>query len=506
MPRAGQIGWWYPSGTEGRAQWFEVTECAAGGFGGGGPAFQFIAGEFVGDVDQGGGGNLAEVDDPFADLGERDANQPTAALFGAALQGDHGAGGHQVAGAVVDGGNRVELRAWCLCRNDLGLATGDAADGLHDRVEAATGRPGAGVTEGAERDIDQAGAESYQFLRGQATVAQCAGAVALRENVGVADQVAQGFKLCRLAQVEIGGEFAEAGVELLVTEVGQMRGGDFQHVRAVFGEGTGTGGTGENAGDVDDPDSGERTGAGRQRFGWGVTDFDDFQQRQGGDGGGLGMVGPLGFGAHHAAGAFVGDDGFLEVERVPGGDGFGDGVAGFLAAEDFQGGGAVVGEIGVDVAPAAVFRRIDAHDRVAGGGNFTVTELHVLAGAEGGGGLADVDGDGLGAAGAVMPQAGGGEAGCGDGGGARLADAERRGQDGVGATGEGHGIRVGSGQAGAGQDGAEGCVRHGRILPWQGRIMPQLAVGANRVGCGAIWGHDHGNGIHQRFRGRSKLA
>ena len=128
-----------------------------------------------------------------------------------------------------------------------------------------------------------------------------------------------------------------------------------------------------------------------------------------GDGGGLGMLRPLGVGPDHAAGAFGGDDRFLQVGGVPVQHRLCHGIAVFRHAEHAQRRGAVVGEVGVDVAPAAVFGRVDAHDRIAPGGDLAVAEFHVMAAAQGCGGMADVDRDGLAAAGAQFPQVGGGK-------------------------------------------------------------------------------------------------
>jgi hypothetical protein len=83
-----------------------------------------------------------------------------------------------------------------------------------------------------------------------------------------------------------------------------------------------------------------------------------------------------------------------------------------------------------------------------------VAELHVVGAAEGGGGLSDVDGDVLAAAGAMLPQVGGGETGGGEGCGAGDADAEGRGQDRGGAAGEADRVRVVGGEAGGWEDGA----------------------------------------------------
>ena len=113
-----------------------------------------------------------------------------------------------------------------------------------------------------------------------------------------------------------------------------------------------------------------------------VADLDDFQQRQRGDRRGLRMLRPFRHAAHHAAGALGGDDRLLEFERVPFRDGAAHRVLVLLAAEHAQRGGAVVREIGVDIAPAAVLRRIDAHHRVALGRDLGPVHHEIVAAAQ----------------------------------------------------------------------------------------------------------------------------
>ena len=165
-------------------------------------------------------GHLAPVDQPAPGLGQRDPHQPASALAGPAGERDHRAERHQVAGQVVDRRDRVELRARLLAGEQLALAAGDAADRLDHRVEAAARRPRPDVAEGAQRDVDDAGPQFGQLLGREAALAERARAVALREDVGLADQARAGSRgLVRLAQVELGRELAVAGVVLLVADV-----------------------------------------------------------------------------------------------------------------------------------------------------------------------------------------------------------------------------------------------------------------------------------------------
>ena len=137
----------------------------------------------------------------------------------------------------------------------------------------------------------------------------------------------------------------------------------FKHVGAVLGERAGGGRSGEDPGQVEHADARQRAVAFGQPFPRAVADLHDLHQRQRGDRRGLRMLRPFGHAAHHAAGALGVDDRLLELERIPGRHGTTHRVAVFRHAEDLERGLAMVREIGVDIAPAPVLRRIDAHHR-----------------------------------------------------------------------------------------------------------------------------------------------
>jgi len=101
------------------------------------PARQFVGRKLSRRIARRAFGHLAQIDDPFANLRERDAHQPTAAFAGAPRQRHHGAERHQIAGAIIDGRYGVELRSWRLGGHDLCLARRYAAHGLHHRIEPA---------------------------------------------------------------------------------------------------------------------------------------------------------------------------------------------------------------------------------------------------------------------------------------------------------------------------------------------------------------------------------
>src|SRR5438093_934886 len=103
------------------------------------------------------------------------------------------------------------------------------------------------------------------------------------------------------------------------------------------------------------------------------------------DSGGLRVLGPLVHGAHHAAGALRGNDRLLELERIPLRHRLTHGLAILRHAEHAERGGAMVREVAVEVAPASVLGRIDAHHRVALGRHGRPVHLHVVPAAERGG-------------------------------------------------------------------------------------------------------------------------
>ena len=144
-----------------------------------------------------------------------------------------------------------------------------------------------------------------------------------------------------------------------------MRGRDLHHVGAMLGERAGASRTGKHAREIEHADARKRTVACRQRLGRAVADADDFHQRQGRNGSGLRMTGPFGLAAHHATGAFGGNDRLLEVSGIPAGHGARHRGAILRHAEHAECRRAMVGKIAMQIAPASVTAGIDAHDAVA---------------------------------------------------------------------------------------------------------------------------------------------
>ena len=125
----------------------------------------------------------------------------------------------------------------------------------------------------------------------------------------------------------------------------------------------------------------------------------------------------------------------------------------------------MVREVGVNVAPPPILRRINAHHLVALGRHGGVVHLHVMPAAQRGDRLAQIDRDLLSTSGPQLPHIGRGEAGRSERGGGCRADAERRRQHRVGAAGDLDCARPFFGPAGDWQNRAQCVVGHSRQLP-----------------------------------------
>ena len=141
---------------------------------------------------------------------------------------------------------------------------------------------------------------------------QRAGTVALRENIRCADQLAQSFDIAGSAQIELGRELAVPAIRLLIAHMGQMRRGDFEHLRAMFGKSPAADRAGEQACQIENANAGQGSFARRQRLRWAVPDADNLHDRERRNGLSLRMSGPLGAGPHHGARAVRGDQGLFK--------------------------------------------------------------------------------------------------------------------------------------------------------------------------------------------------
>src|SRR5262245_54071844 len=108
------------------------------------------------------------------------------------------------------------------------------------------------MTEGGERNVDEAGPDRSQFLRREAAARQGARTIPLREDIGLAHQSAQDLDIAARAQIELRRKLAVPRIPFLVAEAGQMWAGDLQDVSAMFGERAGTSRSSEHSSQVED--------------------------------------------------------------------------------------------------------------------------------------------------------------------------------------------------------------------------------------------------------------
>ena len=146
-----------------------------------------------------------------------------------------------------------------------------------------------------------------------------------------------------------------------------MRASDPQDVSAMFGERAGTRRSGKDAGKVEDADARERPIAGWKRFGVAVADAHDLHERQRCDRSTLRMPRPFRLRSRHAAGALRGNDRLLEIGGVPSGHRARHGLTILRYAEHAECRRAMIGKIAVEIGPAPVPGRIEAHDGVSRG-------------------------------------------------------------------------------------------------------------------------------------------
>jgi hypothetical protein len=158
-----------------------------------------------------------------------------------------------------------------------------------------------------------------------------------------------------------------------------MRAGDLHDVSTVFGERAGTNRSSEDAGKVKDTDAREWPITGWQRLGGAVADAHDLHERQRCDRSRLRMSRPFRLRPCHAAGTLCSNDRLFEIGGVPGGNCACHCVAILRYAEHAECHRAMIGKIEVEIGPAPVPGRIEAHDNVLRGRNSRAGELNVVA-------------------------------------------------------------------------------------------------------------------------------
>ena len=138
------------------------------------------------------------------------------------FQRQHGAGGEEVAGAVVERLARQLLGPVAPRLQPFRMV--QAVGVLHQAVEAAPACPRSLVPIGRQRDADDAGAQPRHLLGRKALGRDRAGPITLHENIGAGDQSLECPASGRLGQVDVRRQLAAAGVHDEALERGQCWG------------------------------------------------------------------------------------------------------------------------------------------------------------------------------------------------------------------------------------------------------------------------------------------
>ena len=218
---------------------------------------------------------------------------------------------------------------------------------------------------GADADADDAGPELGHALGREAARGHRARAIALGEDVGLAQQARHALDAGRLGEIDPGAALAVAGVHQDLGLVGQVRGSDMQDIGAVLGQHAAAGRAGQHAREIEGAHAAQRTLAFRQWPRRRLADLDDVDQRQLGDGDAVRMGVPFLAAAHQPADAAAVGDRLLDGEPVPLGDSLGQRLARLgLGAGDAQGAGAMMRMVGVQEHDAPVARRVVSGQRI----------------------------------------------------------------------------------------------------------------------------------------------
>ena len=218
---------------------------------------------------------------------------PTAALSTAASERSHGPEGHQIA------------RAWSSAWAGSGFGSGAAASAsaalkpLAVCTSESKPRRAAHGPCGRRRTAThrRCRAESSPPPPGRSRARRWRPAGSPARKCRRPGTVPRALAPARLAQIDKGRQFSAAGVDDERPQRRQVRCADQQHVGAMHRERAAAHRTGNDAGQVQDSDSGQRPLCRGQRFGRRIADLLDAQQRKRGDRAALRMPIPLGEGA-----------------------------------------------------------------------------------------------------------------------------------------------------------------------------------------------------------------
>ncbi len=356
-----------------------------------------------------------ETFQPVPGAAQGDPDPPAPPVGGPPEQGIDDPEGRQVAGAVVEGLTGQRVRP--VGAEHPGSRGGDARGRLHEAVEAPSGRPRPDGPVGRQVDEHQARTLGRQCLGAEADGSQCARAVAVDDHVGLPHQGEEAVPIRGLTEVEQAGPLARARLDDQQVDLGQVGAVDLEDLRSVGGQEPPGHRSGDDPGQVEDPDARQRTLTGRLGgLGRRGPDLLDVQEREPGERLALGVSQPgVGRPLHRSAQAGGGQR-VLQGLGLPRGCGRGDRFP--VRRRDAQHGEAarlVVREVGVDLHPTVVARAVGPRNRPPRRRRYLAGEPEVALGAEGHGGMAPIDTDRLFPAGApaVERSHGGGRRGHG---------------------------------------------------------------------------------------------
>ena len=416
----------------------------------------------------------AEAGQPVRHLDQRHAHQPRAALLDAAGEAHHGAERAEIARDVVERLDRQVARL-----GERALRGREAGDVLHDRIEAAPVGPRARMAIGADADADDAGPELGHALGREAARGHRARAIALGEDVGLAQQARHALDAGRLGEIDPGAALAVAGVHQDLGLVGQVRGSDMQDIGAVLGQHAAAGRPRQHACEIEGAHAARADGRLLKRQ-WPrrrLADLDDVDQRQLGDGDAVRMGVPFLAAAHQPADAAAVGDRLLDGEPVPLGDSLGQRLARLgLGAGDAQGAGAMMRMVGVQEHDAPVARRVVPGQRIPRHRLLAVLQ-HVGVGAQRRRRGMTIDRHALRLAGPEPPQVGDREADRAQRRRARRRDAPRCEEHRILAAGDGERIVAAFGAAKLGKD---------RVGEVRAHVSAMILVSVAIRSCGQV--------------------
>jgi hypothetical protein len=261
----------------------------------------------------------------------------------------------------------------------------------------AAARPRPRPSPGGKLDTDDSRPQRRELGRAEPPPRERAGAVALREDIAasLADQGAERRGVALVAQIEKRRELAEAGIDLDLARMRQMRSRDLEHVGAVLGERARGGRARQHSRQVEHANAAEWTIACGKRLRRRIADPLDLEEGQAGDRHRLRMTRPLVAAADESGAAGRRVNRVFERRAVgrahSGGDRGAVGVCG--EAEHGERRLAMVGEIAMKENPAVVAGLIEAAHCVEQFFRRLVVDAQIARAAQRRSGVAQIDRD-----------------------------------------------------------------------------------------------------------------